>query len=243
MTQTLNATSVSGPVLGIECATFCGSVAIVDSLGVLGSVTLRARRDHSVRMMPSIDRLLSDLDMELKDLAAIAVSLGPGSFTGVRIGISTAKGFARGANLPLIGISTLHALACRFYLKGCEACPMIDARRGQVYAALFAPDASGLSLKPRMKESILPLEALIQKIRRPTVFLGDGANAHRDALLHELGEKAIFPPASRMTPSAEDVAALGVRRLAAGETDSPHALAPLYIQPAQAQVRRKRALA
>ncbi|MFC1601812.1 tRNA (adenosine(37)-N6)-threonylcarbamoyltransferase complex dimerization subunit type 1 TsaB, partial [Candidatus Sumerlaeota bacterium] len=226
------------PVLGLECTSFFGSVALLDEDGVLALDALRSPTMHSCRILPAIERLLEALGLPPAELAGICVSRGPGSFTGVRIGLSIAKGLSHGANVPLVGVSTLEALAYRYYQRGADVCPLIDARRNEVYAALFSVERSGQTLKRKLADRVGPLAAILERIKRRTVFVGDGVVRYREEIAAALGERARFAPPARLLPSAEEVAQLGRRRLLAGDVDDPAALGPLYLRRADAKPPR-----
>ena len=157
--------------------------------GVLASHTLRSRVNHSIRMLPVIEQLLEETSLQVGDLAAIAVSQGPGSFTGVRIGISTAKGLAKGAEIPLIGVSTLEAMALgNFCGADIQLCPMIDARRGNIFTALYNQNQE-MQMTEKIEPCILSVEELLTRIDSPTIFIGDGALANWEVIENVLGKK------------------------------------------------------
>ena len=130
-------------ILGIDTATRVGSLAIVDNESLIGEYTLNMNTTHSVRLLPALDQLLKTADLVLSHIDVLAISLGPGSFTGLRIGASTVKGLALAANKPVVGIPTLDALAQNF--RGVESliCPMVDARKKEVYTALYRSKRTG----------------------------------------------------------------------------------------------------
>lgn len=224
-------------VLGIETSTMQGGVALLEEEGLIAEAFLSVEATHSERLLPSIDRLLHDARLRLKEVDGIASAIGPGSFTGLRIGLSTAKGLALATGKPLVGVPTLEAMA--FGLPFChyQICPFLNAKKKEVYCALFRYE--GETLVRVMEDSVLPLEALMERINEPTVFLGDALKAYGEALKKNLEDLALFPPRSRRAGSAAGVAELGLQRLLRGERDDPALLVPRYIRPSEAELRRK----
>ncbi len=225
-------------VLGIESSTMQGGVALVGESGLVAEYTLNVEVTHSERLLPALDRLLQDAGVTLETLQGLAVSIGPGSFTGLRIGLSTAKGLAYATGLPLVGVPTLEVLAWSVPYVAVPVCPVLDARKQEVYAALYRYEHGALS--EVMEAAALPPETLCAKIRRPTLFLGDGLVAHGDLFRRLLGEKLLTPPAAHRGPRPASVAELGRQRLLRGERDAAERLVPLYLRPSEAELRLRR---
>ena len=218
-------------VLGIETSTMTGSVALMDEERLIVEYTLNLKETHTSRLMPTIDRVIKDASLTIKDLDGIAVSLGPGSFTGLRIGIATAKGLAQGLDIPVVGIPTLDGLAFNlFYCKDLIS-PILDARKGEVYYALYK-NGKRLSEYMACKPDRL-LEKLGSRIQDPgsrIVFLGDGVEVHEDLIKRRLGRKAVFTPKTRRLPSAASIAELGLKKLKKGKNSELLTLKPIYIR-------------
>ncbi len=218
-------------VLGIESSTMTGSIALMDEERLIAEYTLNLRETHTSRLMPTIDRVLKDASFTIEDLDGIAVSLGPGSFTGLRIGIATAKGLAQGLNIPVVGIPTLDGLA--FQLFNCKdlVSPILDARKGEVYYALYKNGkrlGEYMACKPdRLLEK---LRSRIQDPESRIVFLGDGVEVYGDLIKRRLGRKAIFAPKTRRLPSAASIAELGLKRLKRGKKSELLTLKPIYVR-------------
>lgn len=225
-------------VLGIETATLQGGAALVDEGGLLAEAFLNVSITHSERLLPTIDWLLRQARVRLGDLSGIGVSIGPGSFTGLRIGLSTAKGFAMATGLPVVAVPTLEAMAWTLPRCRDQICPLLDARKAEVYAALFGFD--GGVLQRRMQDAALPPEDLIARIDEPTVFLGDGVRTYRTLLRDRLGALALFLPPALMGPRPATVAELGRDRLDRGERDDPASLTPRYLRASEAELKRRR---
>jgi tRNA threonylcarbamoyladenosine biosynthesis protein TsaB len=224
-------------ILAIETATRCGSVAVVSDDRLLASWALWSTQTHSERLMPAVETILRELNLAPAALDAFAVSIGPGSFTGVRIALSAAKGLAYATGKPLIGVSTLEALANRHRDPAALTCPMIDAKRGEVFAQFFRHDADAAFAVPASEPMVLAAPKLLEKILQPTLFLGDGALRHRELIENALGERAIFAPPTRILPSAEEVALLALQRVRRGERDDPFSLEPIYLRKSDAELR------
>jgi len=223
-------------VLGIETATFCGGVALVAGDRLVASHTLNSQATHSGRLLGAVERVLAESSVALAQLGGLAVSIGPGSFTGVRIGLSAAKGLALAAGLPLVGVSTLEALALRVGRDERLICPVVDARRGEVFASAYRwPNGSELPIEV-IAPAVLPIERFLQKLEGRCLFLGDGALRYREAIESEMGGRACFAPPHRILPSAEEVAWLGLLRIEQGRPDDLRRLEPVYIRPSDARL-------
>ena len=225
-------------VLGIETATLQGSVALMGEAGLLSEYFLNVEATHSERLLTTIDRILTDARLSFTDVGGLAVSIGPGSFTGLRIGLATAKGLALTREIPLVGVPTLEAMAASLPFCRYPICPVLDARKGEVYAALF--DGRGESLLQVREDAALSPEALVEWVTEPTVFLGDGVERYGEFLAQRLGGKLLAAPASRRHGSAAVVAERGRARLLRGEADDLVSLVPRYIRPSEAELQRAR---
>jgi tRNA threonylcarbamoyladenosine biosynthesis protein TsaB len=213
-------------------------VAIVGEDRVLCETVLNVEVTHSERLLPAVDRALGEARVALDALDGIAVSIGPGSFTGLRIGLSTAKGLAYATGLPLVGVPTLEAMAWALPAARWQICPVLDARKQEVYAALFRHGTDGL--RRITDDAAMSPEQLCRLIRNPTLFLGDGIGPYGGLLRERLGEKMLLPPVAGRGPRPACVAELGRRRLLRGERDAVESLAPRYLRPSEAELRHRR---
>ena len=225
-------------VLGIETSTTQGGVAIVGEDRVLYEAVLNVEVTHSERLLPAVDRALAEARISLEALGGIAVSIGPGSFTGLRIGLSTAKGLVYATGLPLAGVPTLEAMAWALPAARWEVCPVLDARKQEVYAALFRHETDGL--RRITDDAALAPDDLCRLIRNPTLFLGDGLATYGALLRERLGDKMLLPPLASRGPRPACVAELGRQRLLRGERDVAESLVPRYLRPPEAELRRRR---
>jgi len=224
-------------VLALESATLSGGAALVDGERLLGEVTLDVAVTHSERLMAAVDRLVSECGLSPHDLDGLAVSIGPGSFTGLRVGIATVKGLGLALDLPIAAVPTLDALAGRLPFADAPVCPILDARKGEVYLSRYRWD--GQAMVREWEYLALSPEAAAARLEPPVILLGDGIAACRPWLAR-LGEGCrVAPPAQRM-PSPAVVAQLGRRALEAGEGRRADDIAPLYLRPSEAELKAGR---
>jgi tRNA threonylcarbamoyladenosine biosynthesis protein TsaB len=221
-------------ILGIETATRTGSVAVVSESGVIAEYTLNIDLTHSERLMSTVDRVLKDTGIILGDLDGFAVSIGPGSFTGLRIGLSAVKGLALVTTKPVVAVPTLKALAWNLPQSKYLICALLDAKKKEVYAAIYRSGDDDLI--QMMPESAISLKGLADRIKDKTLFTGEGANLFRNDIRSIFGEWARFAPLSAMVPSAASVAEIGLMMLKSGEQVDPDSLTPMYIRRPEAEV-------
>ncbi len=221
-------------VLAIETSTMLGGVAIADEKGLIAETRLNVKSTHSERLMATIDEQLRQSDMTLGDIDVFVVASGPGSFTGLRIGLSTAKGLCFATGKPLVMVPTLEAFARSFPFSKHPVCVMLDARRGEVYAAVFQWDKGFVKLLDEVSASP---EDLFRDVDSPVVLAGEGAQVYRDRLLALLGERAMFAPLETMVPSPANVAILGLEKALQGEFTDASAAEPFYIRKSEAEVK------
>lgn len=228
--------------LAIDTATDTASLAIIRDSQVLAEVTWCCRQNHSVELMPCLTRLLEQARLSLSSLSGIIVARGPGSFNGLRVGISTAKGLAFSLGVPLAGISTLEAAAYEHAESGLPVCPILNAGRGEIAAAIYQQKAG--HWRQISAQHITTVDALCSKITTRTIFCGEATPDILKQLEDKLGQKAIIPtPASRLR-RAGFLAELGLKRLKAGDYDQPATLQPIYLRrPAITQPKQKTVMA
>ncbi len=224
-------------VLGIEAATPVAGAAVVSEHKVLAERFINNKRTHSVNLLPMIKEAISDAQITPQQLTGIAVSGGPGSFTGLRIGIATAKTLAHVLGLKLAAVPTLDALA--YPLIGCRGliCPILNARKNEVYAGIYQ---GGTALKKLAGPMAVPIEELIRQLNRssdPVMFLGDGVDIYRQQLCDALKERAEFAPAAVMLPRGAAVAELGAHMFMQGRAADPLTVLPEYIRLSEAEVK------
>lgn len=221
-------------ILGIETSTRTGSVALLSERGVIAEYTLSIDLTHSERLMAAVDRVLADTQTAPGGLDGIGVAVGPGSFTGLRIGVAAAKGLAFALDRPLAAVPTLKALAAGLPQALYPVCPLLDAKKKEVYAAVYR--LAGNEPVPEMPERVLSLASLAEAISGPVIFTAEGAHLFRDELLRLFGDRARFAPLAASAPSAAVVAELALGMIAAGQVSDPDQVVPQYIRRAEAEV-------
>jgi tRNA threonylcarbamoyladenosine biosynthesis protein TsaB len=217
-------------VLAVETSTLSGGAALLDGERVVGEYTLDVRVTHSERLMAAIDQLLSDAGWTARELEGIAVTVGPGSFTGLRVGLSTVKGLALALAIPVAAVPTLDAMAAMLPYAALPVCPVLDARKREVYASLYRWD--GLEMRRQWDYLAVAPDELARRLREPVIVVGDGAEAIDSAFA-----RRVEPP--RRGPAPAVVGALGRARLAKGETVTVADLVPIYLRPSEAELKRR----
>jgi tRNA threonylcarbamoyladenosine biosynthesis protein TsaB len=223
-------------VLAVDTTTPDGSVAVVEDERVLAELAVRSSSTHSARLLSSIDFLLQALSLDVRALDGFAVSPGPGSFTGIRIGLSTVKALGFASGKPAAAVSSLAALAFRLRDgAGRWTAPVLDAKKGEVYAALIDAGPPERTVVP--EGAYAPAEFLRRVGARRTVrFGGGGAEIYRRLIEDRIGARAVFSP--RPPFIAAEVGILGVRILREGRGAAAESLAPLYYRSSQAEEKR-----
>lgn len=209
-------------VLAVDTTTERGSVAVAEDGAVRGEVRLACPDGHSRRLLPAIEFLLGSLGLGPRELEGFAVTTGPGSFTGLRVGLSTVQGLALASGRPCLGMSALDVLAVRAAGAAPATVAMMDAYRGEVYGAVY--DGGGQPVRPATVERP---EALVAGAPERAAFVGDGAERHR-ALILSLRPHAVFPARSLFL--AGTLARVAAAALARGEGVGPAELRPLYLR-------------
>ena len=217
-------------VLAVETSTLSGGAALLDDERVVGEYTLDVRITHSERLMAAIDRLLSDAGWTPRDLEGLAVTVGPGSFTGLRIGLSTVKGLALALTVPIAAVPTLDAMATLLPFAALPVCPVLDARKREVYASLYRWD--GADMRREWNYLALAPADLARRLDEPVIVLGDAADQ-----VDSPHARRIRP--ARRGPSPAAVGFLGHSRLAVGDTIAPADLVPIYLRPSEAELKRR----
>lgn len=222
-------------ILTLDTSSSCSSVALSDGTRLLGEYILGDDRCASGRLLDSIDKLLAAAKLSPAEVDLFAVSLGPGSFTGVRVGIGTVKGLALAHGRPTVGFSSLALLALNLPFCAFPVAPMFDARKSEVYAGLYRVGALPVALRP---DAVLAPETFLAGIDSPTLFVGEGAVRYRELIRATLGELALFPPWHLHQPRAAAGAALALDAAQRGEFIPLAALNPTYIRPSEAELAK-----
>jgi len=224
-------------ILALETATLAGSAALLEGGRVIGQSLLDVALTHSERLLAMVDRLLQDSGWDVAALDALAVSVGPGSFTGLRVGIATVKGLAMSLGLPVAPVPTLDALASNLPFADAPVCPLLDARKGEVYLSLYRWNED--RMERQWDYLALPPPAVAERLEPPVIVVGDGVAACVPFLSH-LGARLRVAPSSHSAPSAAVVGRLGQRVLESGQAVAADALEPLYLRPSEAELKARR---
>lgn len=225
-------------ILALDTATPCSSIALTRGTradgGVVASLGLSGNVSHSRRLLASITWLMEATEIHWDVIDGIGVSLGPGSFTGLRIGMATAKGLAAAAEKKLIGISTLDALASKCVTDKL-ICSVLDARKKEVYTACYRCDNSGIS--ERVGEmAVFPPGELAERLTEPTLMVGDGAVVYKEFFRKILGDRVSFAPSQLNEPSAAALGVLACEAMLRGDTLNISDAVPIYIRSSDAEL-------
>lgn len=214
-----------------------GSIAINTDDRLIAGIMLDINVAHSERLMSCIEWLLKASRLSTDDIDAIAISIGPGSFTGLRIGLSTAKGLSYATRKPLIAVPTLDAFARRIPFTQYNICPMLDARKDEVYTGLYR--WNGDNLEKIIHETAIRADEFLRLISGRTIFMGDGARLYKRLIANTLKDDAFFAPPNMMNPSASTIAEIAIEKFRRGETADLLTITPLYIRRSEAEIKWK----
>jgi len=217
--------------LTIDTSTDIASLVLIQNGEALAESTWRCEQSHTTQLLPHLVDLLAQNKLSLQSISGVMVVKGPGSYNGLRVGISTAKGLAFSLGIPLIGLSSLELAAYQHAGTGMPICPILNAGRGEIATALYQKKGSEWSqLAP---EHITTVDQLLPQITTKTVFCGEFVSSIAAELRNQLKDKAVTPPPATPAQRASLFAKLGRMRLEAGEYDDPLTLQPLYLRRPQ----------
>lgn len=219
--------------LAIDTSNFVMGVALVEENKVIGEVITNLKKNHSIRLMKAVESLLTECDTLPNELDKIVVAEGPGSYTGVRIGVTVAKTLAWTLNIPLVGVSSLEVVAANGrYFNGLIS-PLFDARRQQIFTGLYRFN-NGEDLRKEEKDQLIINEQWAEKLKEykePILFIGNDVEVHKEVLTSVLGEQALFASVLQYNPRPSELAFLGMKK----ESTPVHAFVPNYIRLAEAE--------
>ena len=225
-------------ILALDTSTALASVAIVCKERLVASSLFSADRCLSVRLVPEIDRLLEVAGVSIDNIDLFAGAIGPGSFTGVRAGIATLQGLALSTGKPCAGFSTLDLLALNFPLATYPVCAMLDARKNEVYAALYNYSASSLPMA-LIEDCVMAPELFLARLRTttngPVIFAGEGAVRYHETISARMGGLALFANFPQHVGHAANGALLAREQFRNGQSVEPAQLLPVYIRPSEAE--------
>jgi len=224
-------------ILGIDTSTKYCNLGLIEDEDVLINYTINSlKKKHSSILMPAIKDLFKTMDLKVEEINGIAVSIGPGSFTGLRIGLGVAKGLSYACSLPLLGIPTLEAMA--FPLTGipCLICPISESKKDEIYDVVFRGGGSLHRIMDYKCEDIHSLLARLSLLREKIIFLGDGIKKYRDNIKVKIGKDALFIDSQINLPMATNIAFLGLDKLKKKEEDDISNLSPFYLRKSEAEI-------
>lgn len=225
-------------ILAIDTSTSFASIAVAVNEQIVGESLVNTNRTLSARLVPEIERLLATSGLAITDIDLFASSIGPGSFTGVRGGVATIQGLALATGKPCVGFSSLAMLAMNFALRTTPVCPLLDARKSELYAALY--DCSAAIPFPRINDCVLPPAAFLDQLAamtgEPVIFVGEGAVRYHDIIAERMGDQAVFAPFPLHIPHAANGAMLARHASRHGELLEPGQLLPLYLRASDAEM-------
>jgi tRNA threonylcarbamoyladenosine biosynthesis protein TsaB len=223
-------------ILAADTSTASGSIALLDGERILLEWVLVASQTHNRRLLKSVDDVLRTVGWNLGDVNAFAVTLGPGSFTGLRIGLTTIKTLAWASGKPFIGIPSLDVLAAALSHSSTPICPLIDAHKKEVYGCLYRSDSAG-DVHPVASYRAMPVAAVGDLVRERTLFCGDGWLLYGKVLQELLGSLAVGAAAPFHLIRAGVLGELARKRLERGDADDPVTTVPLYVRPSEAELK------
>lgn len=228
-------------ILALDSSSIVATVALVDEEKLMGEIIVNHKKNHSEKLMPIIEQLLDEVEERIEDVDGFGVCVGPGSFTGIRIGVSTVKAFAQATHKPLVGISTLEGLAFQLPYSRGIICPLLDAQRNQIYTGLYKWE--GNQMFSIEEDQAIKVEEWIEKLKDRTEdihLVGDGVAKFSSLFQKKLGEKVSVAPSIVRMPRASSIASLALQRIQKGEITDYKDLHPHYIRQSQAEQNLKR---
>ena len=231
-------------ILGVDSSGMVASVALVQDEIMVAEYSVNYKKTHSQTLLPMLDEIVNMAEIDLQDIDAIAVAAGPGSFTGLRIGSATVKGFGLALDKPVVSVPTCHALAYNLCMTGDSiVCPIMDARRSQVYTGLYKFDNGNMQvIKNQDAMDIGELVEELNVIGKPVIFLGDGVPVYKNVIEDKITCDHSYAPAHINRQRAGAVATLGGRYFAQGVYEDAAEHKPVYLRKSQAEREREEKL-
>lgn len=222
-------------VLAIDSSNYVMGIAVMVDDTIVGELITNLKKNHSIRLMPAIEELLEEVGVKPNELDRIVVAEGPGSYTGLRIGVSIAKTLAWTLKIPLVGVSSLEVLAQSGRFFEGAIVPFFDARRGQVYNGVFVKD--GTRLMRKNEDQIVLFEVWLKQNKdahEQFLFISNDLSNHKETIVEILGEKAVFPPVSCANARPSELAVLGAMK---EPIEDVHSFKPNYVRMAEAEAK------
>lgn len=225
-------------ILSIDSSTPVAGIAVSDGHKLLGEVMINTKNTHSEKLMPMVAQLLDDLQITIQDIEAVAVTCGPGSFTGLRIGMATAKGIVQGGGKKLIAVPTLDTLAQNLNHYPGVICPIMNAQKNQVYTAIYRSGESNLErLSDYQAIEADKLAEQLLALNEPVWFIGDGVDAFAELFQAKLGSNCHFADGNTVLPRAGALAMLAAERAEKELFDDLYQAELIYIRKSEAEVQ------
>lgn len=232
-------------ILALDSSGLVASVAVMEEETLLAEYTVNYKKTHSQTLLPMLNEAAKMIDLDLQSIDAIAVAGGPGSFTGLRIGSATAKGLGLALNKPIVSVLTVDALAWNLYGSSYVICPMMDARRNQVYTGIYrfacetgSREMEFVTIQEQYPAALEEIAAKLNELGEPVMLLGDGIPVYKEQLEQLLTVPYQFAPAHMSRQRASAVAALGMRYIKEGKTETAAEHKPDYLRLSQAERER-----
>jgi tRNA threonylcarbamoyladenosine biosynthesis protein TsaB len=222
-------------LLTIDTSTSTCSVSLSIGEKVVSEYLLNLEKTLASRLLRSVDAALGEAGLDVADLDGIGVALGPGSFTGLRVGIATVKGLAFAAKKPVVGFSSLAMLSMNLPWAAYPVCPMFDAKKKEIYTAVYVCRELP---EPVIDDCVVSPGDFLGRLEGVTIFVGEGAFAYRELIVSRLGDRALFAPSSVQQPRASQGAVLARKAFARGEIIPVAALVPRYIRVSEAELAK-----
>lgn len=222
-------------ILSVDSSSEAASVAVLDGDKLLGEINFNYKKQHSVLLMDMIDKVITNVNLTIDDIDAFVVSKGPGSFTGLRIGMASIKAMALAKEKPFIGVSSLDGLSNNLFGTEGIICPIMDALRGNVYTSLYKFNSG--SIEALSEHMIISIEELCDKLKEfkgPYIFVGDGTDKHKDTI-SSLLKDTYFTPGHLNFTRASSLGTIGYKILKEGKNDDLLGFAPVYLRQSQAE--------
>ncbi len=226
--------------IGIDTSTEMGAIGLINDEELLAEINIALYRQHSKRLLPNIRYMLKEADLEIQDVEGIAITVGPGSYTGLRIGLSTVKAFAQALNIPVVALSTLAVVAYNLHYSNSWLVPVIDARRQRVYTALYRGGSRDMRASQEWEDRVMAVDELLSKLKETAddeeiFLLGNGVPVYREEF-NNSNLNIICAAEEFNKPRGGVVAALGQYYLKQGESDNIIKILPNYLKKPQAEV-------
>lgn len=222
----------------IDTSAKTGCAALLKNDSILVECLVNVGINHSVTLLPMIENILSSAGIKIGEVDLFALTVGPGSFTGLRISAATIKGLALATGRPVVGVCTLDALALNLSGSTISICPMLDAGRKEVYTALYRPSSSGI-LKKIIKEKVISPEEFLKEINEDVIFLGDGSAKYDKLIMEILSGKAYFAYPRIQYVKASAVGLLGIKKFSEGDTLDLMTFTPQYLRLSDAEMKKR----